>query len=158
RHSGRERHRPRSPRLHIAGGRARATEAGVVSGARVLIAGVSTRAAAESAARAGFRVTAIDAFADVDQHPAVDARALGGPFSAWAAADAARTVDCDAVAYGSSFENHPAAVRTLTENRTLWGNPPEVLQRVRDPFVVADALSRRGIAVPKVRLKADSTT
>ena len=35
----------------------------------VLVAGVSTRAAAESAARAGFRVTAIDAFGDLDQHP-----------------------------------------------------------------------------------------
>src|SRR4051812_18141925 len=32
----------------------------------VLIAGVSTRAFAESAARAGFEVTTIDAFADVD--------------------------------------------------------------------------------------------
>ena len=34
--------------------------------ARVLIAGVSTRALARSAARAGYEVTAIDAFGDVD--------------------------------------------------------------------------------------------
>ena len=40
---------------------------------RLLIAGISTRAAAESAARAGFEVTAIDAFGDLDQHPGVRA-------------------------------------------------------------------------------------
>jgi hypothetical protein len=38
------------------------------------------RAAAESAARAGFAVTAIDAFADADRHPGVDARALRAVF------------------------------------------------------------------------------
>jgi len=40
-----------------------------------LICGTSTRAAAASAARAGFRVIAFDAFADRDQHPSVDALA-----------------------------------------------------------------------------------
>ena len=49
---------------------------------RVLLAGVSTRAAAESAARAGFAVTAIDAFGDLDQHASVTARALPGKFTA----------------------------------------------------------------------------
>jgi len=119
---------------------------------------VSTRAAAESAARAGFDVTAIDAFADLDQHPAVHAQALPGPFTARAAADAARSVESDAVAYLSNFENHPAAVRRLTAHRTLWGNPPDVLTRVRDPLAVEEALRRRGFTTPKVRLKADATT
>src|SRR5438034_876474 len=45
---------------------------------RVLIAGVSTRAAAESAAQAGFVVTAIDAFGDLDQHASV--RSVPLPF------------------------------------------------------------------------------
>ena len=40
---------------------------------RVLVAGVSARAIAESAARAGFDVMALDAFADRDQHAAVRA-------------------------------------------------------------------------------------
>ena len=52
----------------------------------VLIAGVSTRAAAESAARAGFAVTAIDAFGDLDQHPSVRGLSLADNFSARAAA------------------------------------------------------------------------
>src|ERR1700733_11602086 len=93
---------------------------------RVLIAGVSTRAAAESAARAGFTVTAIDAFGDLDQHPSVRGLSLtrdfGVPVSAHAAARAARPIACDAVAYLSSFDNHPRAVAALAAGRTLWGD------------------------------------
>ena len=129
----------------------------VVPGSRrdhVLIAGVSTRAAAESAARAGFRVTTLDAFADLDQDPRVRALSLsrdfGVRFSATAAARAARSVDCDAVAYLSSFENHSRAVATLAAGRALWGNPPRVLRRVRDPWLVAGALRRRGFATPDI--------
>jgi uncharacterized protein len=116
----------------------------------VLIAGVSTRAAAESAARAGFRVTAIDAFGDLDQHPAVTARAVSGKFSAHAAARAARDIACDAVAYLSNFENHHRAVARLAAARALWGNSPADLQRVRNPFIVTQAFERRGFAVPIV--------
>ena len=78
---------------------------------RVLVAGVSTRAAAESAARAGFAVTAIDAFGDLDQHRLVRVVSLEGAFTARAAARAARSVECDAVVYLANFENHPNAVR-----------------------------------------------
>src|SRR5207247_7418794 len=117
---------------------------------RVLVAGVSTRAAAESAARAGFVVTAIDAFGDLDQHASVRALSLGRSFAAHAAARAARSIECDAVVYLSSFENHPTAVSTLAEGRALWGNTPAVLRRVRDPVLVMRALRCRGYAVPDV--------
>src|SRR5258708_5332396 len=76
-------------------------------GTRVLLAGVSTRAAAESAARAGLAVTALDAFGDLDQHASVTACALSQRFTAHAAARAARNIQCDTVAYLSNFENHP---------------------------------------------------
>jgi len=124
----------------------------------VLVAGVSTRAAAESAARAGFQVTAIDAFGDLDQHPSVAAHTLERKFSAHAAARAARDIDCDTVAYLSSFENHPKAVATLARGRTLWGNPPAVLRRVRDPLTLARALRERGFAVPAVRSNREPGT
>ena len=118
----------------------------------VLIAGVSTRAAAESAGRAGYGVTAFDAYGDLDHHPSVHVvslpRDLGVSFTAHAAARAARAVSGDAVAYLSSFENHPRAVRTLAGGRALWGNPPDVLRRVRDPFLLAASLRQRGITVP----------
>ena len=120
-----------------------------VRGVRVLIAGVSTRAMAESAARAGYQVTALDAFGDLDQHPGVRALSLprdfGVAFSASAAAEAAAAIEYDAVAYLSPFENHAAAVRRLTQRATLWGNSSAVLRRARDPLVLSAAFRRCGL-------------
>jgi predicted ATP-grasp superfamily ATP-dependent carboligase len=115
---------------------------------RVLIAGVSTRAAAESAARAGFDVVAWDAFADADQDPRVDARRLAGRFTPRGVERAARHMRVDAVAYLSPFENHPAVVRALASGRRLWGNAPDVLRRVRNPVILAESLGRRGFVTP----------
>jgi len=120
----------------------------------VLLCGTSTRAAAESAARAGFRVTTIDAFADLDQHPAVHAlsisRDFGAPPTASAIARAARRVEADAVVYLSPFENHPRAVAALASGRRLWGNSPDTLRRVRNPFLLTEALREHGFAVPNL--------
>lgn len=120
----------------------------------VLVIGLSARAAAESAAAAGFEVTALDAFGDLDQHPSVRAlapgRGAGRPFSPRSAVRAAATIDCDAAVYLSGFENHPRAVSSLASGRTLWGNPPEVLSRVRDPGLLAEALRRNGLRAPAV--------
>jgi predicted ATP-grasp superfamily ATP-dependent carboligase len=111
---------------------------------RVLIVGVSTRAMAESAARAGHVVSSIDAFGDLDQHDGVRAlsmpRDFGVAFTASAVADAAGTIDCDAVAYLSPFENHASVVERLGRGRVLLGNPPSVLARARDPRRLALAL------------------
>ena len=120
------------------------------------MAGVSTRAAAESAARAGFDVTAIDAFGDLDQNPAVRSLVLprddGAQFTAQAAADAVRDIAADAAVYLSPFENHTRAIDALASARVLWGNPPAVLRRVRDPFLLAGVLRRRGFAAPLTRV------
>jgi len=130
----------------------------------VLAAGASTRAAAESAAKAGFDVVAIDAFGDLDQHPAVRSLVLprdnGAPFMAQAAAEAVRGIAADAAVYLSPFENHLRAIEALTSGpstsfragRELWGNPPDVLRRVRDPFLLAGTLGRRGFATPLTRV------
>jgi uncharacterized protein len=121
---------------------------------RIVMAGVSTRAAADSAARAGFDVMALDGYADRDQHSEVRSvalpRDLGLDFTPQNAAAASVSIECDAVAYLSNFENDPAAVATLTGNRALWGNPPDVLRRVRDPIIVAATFRARGFAVPRL--------
>jgi predicted ATP-grasp superfamily ATP-dependent carboligase len=126
---------------------------------RVLICGISCRAAAESAARAGFQVVAVDAFADLDQHPAVQAwsvtRDFNAPPTAAAMARAAASLTADAVCYLSPFENHPHAVSVLAAGRSLWGNSADTLRRVRDPLAVHDALVRNGIAVPRISNDAD---
>ena len=115
---------------------------------RVLVLGLSARAAAESAARAGCVVTSLDAFADRDLGSAV--RVLAVPrFTARAAERAARSIASDAVVYLSPFENHPAVVQALSRGRALWGNTPDVLRRVRDPQVLRTALDRLGFEVPR---------
>nr|AAY89266.1 OrfY [uncultured bacterium BAC10-10] len=125
---------------------------------RVLIAGVSTRAAAASAVRAGLAVTAIDAFADLDHHKTVRVVPMAHPYSAHAAARAARDLDCDSVVYLSNFENHPSAIAQLTGRHALWGNPPTTVRRVRDPMLLAEVLRRRGFATPDVRLTPGTTS
>jgi predicted ATP-grasp superfamily ATP-dependent carboligase len=113
---------------------------------RVLVAGVSARAMAASAARAGYEVTSLDAFGDLDRSPNVSALSLprdfGVPFTAAALARVSRSIECDVVTYLSPFENHPAAVQRLAAGRTLWGNDPSTLRLARDPSVLERIFGR----------------
>ena len=122
------------------------------------MAGVATRALALSAVRAGFDVTAVDAFGDVDLRHAADVISLrrddGTPFSAIAAARVARSIEAGAAAYTSNFENHPDAVALLAKGRLLLGNTPSVLEQIRNPIVLMRALRRRGFVVPLTRTSA----
>ena len=124
----------------------------------VLIAGVSTRALAVSAARAGYRVTAVDAFGDADLRAVAEVLPVppdgGARYTPAAAAAAARAVAVDAVAYTSNFENYPEAVSALVRGRRLLGNAPAVLTRVRNPLVLMRVLRQRGFAVPATRASA----
>jgi predicted ATP-grasp superfamily ATP-dependent carboligase len=123
-------------------------------GMRVLIAGVTTRALAVSARRAGCQVTAIDAFGDVDLRAVADVITLDAPgprFDPMAAAIAADDVPAGLVAYTSNLENHPGAVARLARGRRLLGNSPEVLRRVRNPIALSTLLRKRGFAAPATR-------
>ena len=117
----------------------------------LLICGASTRAVADSAARAGFSVTALDAFADLDQHPAVRAMSVvtNGHATAAALARSAMSVDAEAVVYLSPFENHPRAIARIAAGRRLWGNAPDTLRAVRDPFTLARRLRSHSFAFPR---------
>lgn len=121
--------------------------------ADVLIAGVSARAFAESAWRAGYAVLAVDAFGDLDLKARVEAvglrRDLGRPWSAGGAAAAARAIPAEAVAYGANFENHPRAVRALAAGRRLLGNAPAALTRCRNPWVLAEVAAAAGGRMPR---------
>lgn len=123
--------------------------------ATVLLAGVSVRALAESAARAGADVVALDAYGDLDLRRIARVIAIpregNGSFDPMRVARASRGIDAGAVAYVSSFENAPDAVETLARGRTLLGNSPTVLRRVRDPLALARALPRLGAHTPAVR-------
>ena len=127
---------------------------------RVLLVGVSTRAMAESAVRAGYDVLSVDGYGDLD-NPATPAlslrRDLGVEYSAHAAADAAIELDYDALCYCSNLENHPREVERLARRGELWGNPPAVLRRARDPLLISRILSGRQHASPVVRVSTPRT-
>src|SRR2546428_8448681 len=121
---------------------------------RVLIAGVSTRGFAESAARAGYDVVAVDGYGDLDlvaRATVVRVARVRGRFSTRAAVAAARELECDAVVYEASFENDPRAVRALTGPRPLWGNGPGALARARDPRRLARVAAAAGLPAPRLR-------
>jgi uncharacterized protein len=119
-----------------------------------LIVGVTTRAIAESARRAGHDVLTVDYFGDLDQKalcPNVSLREHGLRYSAAAIVRLARGVSYDAVVYAGGFENHPTAVATLARHRTLFGNTPASLERVRAPHRLFSALASLGFSVPDTR-------
>ena len=124
----------------------------------VLLAGVSVRALAESAVRAGVSVTALDAYCDLDLRRIARVVAVprdgSGKFDSLAVAHISRSIGAHAVSYVSNFENAPNAVEVLARGRTLLGNSPAVLRRVRDPFALARALPRLGLPTPAVRASA----
>ncbi|HEX7336474.1 MAG TPA: ATP-grasp domain-containing protein [Gemmatimonadales bacterium] len=127
---------------------------------RLVVAGVTTRALALSASRAGYQVTAVDAFGDLDLRGAAEVLTLrqdsARRYSPSAAAAAAASVPADLAAYTSNFENYPDAVARLSRGRTLLGNPPAVLRRVRDPIELMRALRRRGFPTPNTRASCPS--
>jgi predicted ATP-grasp superfamily ATP-dependent carboligase len=122
---------------------------------KILLAGLTTRAIAESAVRAGCDIVTVDFFGDLDQQRLcrnVSLRELGLGYSAAAIVEAAGSLAYDALVYCGGLENHPRAVARLAARRTLLGNAPETLRRVRDPAQLFPFLAARGFVVPDTLL------
>lgn len=118
---------------------------------KLLLVGLTTRAIAESAVRAGCDAVTVDYFGDLDTkrlYPNLSLRERGLGYSASALAQLARELTYDAVMYGGGLENHPGVVAELTEGKVLLGNPPETLRRVRNPKILFPCLAARGFGVP----------
>lgn len=98
---------------------------------RLLIVGASTRAAADSAVRAGFHPVCVDRFGDEDLRKIATVVAVND--------DLHRTLDAILALppmpwiYTGSLENDPKFIAAVSERHTLAGNPPDVLKLVRDP-------------------------
>ena len=108
------------------------------------VVGASARAAVMSLARAGFEAWAVDLFNDRDlKRIAPCARC---PFADFPQAmpQLAERFPSGPVLYTGGLENYPEVVRELARHRPLWGNDPDVLQHVRDPF----ELMKRGFPTP----------
>lgn len=121
--------------------------------ASLLVLGASVRAAAQSAARAGFTPICGDLFGDADlrsQHHCQVAQRYPHDLE-----DIARRCPAVPWMFTGGLENQPALVGRISAGRTLYGNPPEVLQRVRDPFVLGRSFAKWGIVYPECRSPSD---
>jgi uncharacterized protein len=123
---------------------------------RVVIAGVTTRALATSAARSGWQVTAVDGFGDLDLRAVATEVVVARGGAQGCTAELVRTLRADYAAYTSNFENYPESVALLMNGRRLLGNAPEVLAKVRDPMELMRALRRGGFVTPNAKAAAPS--
>lgn len=116
----------------------------------VLILGASTRAAAFSALRAGLRAICADLFADLDLADCCEVTKIRGNEYPAGLEVAIRAAPPGPWAYVGALENHPDLVERIARQRPFWGNGPEVLRRVRDPFEVDACLARARLPCPRV--------
>lgn len=121
----------------------------------ILLVSFSGRMLAELAVKAGYPVLALDYFGDYDLQQLCRNVSLRHNFntaySVKTLVDAAQTLPGAAVVYGAGLENHPAEVARLAENRQLLGNSPDTLVRVRNPFLLTEALQAGGFAAPETQ-------
>ncbi|MEK6262039.1 MAG: hypothetical protein AABP62_25865, partial [Planctomycetota bacterium] len=112
------------------------------SGARVLIVGGSTRAAAWSAVRAGLQPICADLFADLDTRQVAEIVPVRD-FPTSLPEDVS-SVQADGWFYTGGLENHPKIIERMmrpgASYGSLWGTPPAALRLVRDPFWLAETL------------------
>lgn len=115
----------------------------------LLILGASVRAAAQSAARAGFRLYCGDLFQDADlPDTAVGQVARRFPHDLLTIAAEAPS---GAWMYTGGLENHPGLVERISHRHTLLGTAPDGLKRVRDPFLLGQVLASAGLFFPACR-------
>jgi uncharacterized protein len=120
----------------------------------LLIVGASGRAAASSALRAGFEPFVIDLFADADTVrlcPTLKCDPADYPHGFVPLANRAPPAPW---MYTGGLENHPDVVAAISEHRELWGNGPDVLKRVRDPWFL-DSLPKHAAGFAKVAVRKD---
>jgi predicted ATP-grasp superfamily ATP-dependent carboligase len=114
------------------------------------VVGASARAAVHSLARAGLSASSVDLFADRDLKRVAECAVCPMDRYPEAIPELAAQFPPGPVLYTGGLENYPHVIGELAAVRELWGNPPEVLARVRDPFTLFPALARAGFAVPRL--------
>ncbi|NLX55475.1 MAG: ATP-grasp domain-containing protein [Planctomycetaceae bacterium] len=113
----------------------------------LFIAGGSVRAAAQSAVRAGFRVTAADRFCDRDLADSCEA-VLVSDYPA-GILPLAQQLAPTAWLYTGGLENEPDLVDAVSHRHHLLGLPGSVLRQLRDPWQLSDVLARDGLRFPR---------
>ena len=115
--------------------------------ARLLIVGASARSAAMSALRSGFAPWAADRFNDLDLKAVVPTVQINDYPAGLE--QALSTAQDGPWLYTGALENRPELVDRLSRTRKLFGVGGESLRAVRDPFRLATALAKTGLAAPR---------
>ena len=116
----------------------------------LLIFGASARAAAHSAARAGFSVAGADLFEDTDFATCGPTRRVDNDPQGFI--DAASRWPSVPWMYTGALENHPAVVEGISQSRTLWGNDAHTLRRIRNVERLQEAVTSASLAMPEIRI------
>lgn len=130
---------------------------------RYLVVAQSARMLAQSAARGGHRVAALDLFNDLDTarwagaSRAVSARAgdsrgeprFDGPDLLRQARRLCPPQRCLGLVYGAGFEDDPGLLQALAQGRRLFGNAPDLVRRMKDPYGFFGLLERLRISCPE---------
>lgn len=116
----------------------------------ILIIGASARAAAFSAARAGYVPHWLDQFGDLDLRERFQGQAVAaGEYPLGLPGLAQRLPPMPFLITGA-MENHLPVLEKLAARRPLLGNDSAVCAAVRDPVAVARCLAGAGLHVPAV--------
>ena len=114
------------------------------------VVGASARAAVHSLARAGLAAWAVDLFGDRDLARIAELCCLSRRLLPRRDPRAGGALPPGPILYTGGLENHPRVIAELAAARELWGNPPDVLARVRDPLVLSSVLAGKAIARARV--------
>jgi uncharacterized protein len=127
---------------------------------KILIAGVSVRAMAESAICSGYTVIALDAFGDRDLGSLTESYSLHHDYnvrySAQEILKAGQRLAFDAVAYTSDLENHPEVIDEFARNHAILGNSSKAVALVRTWASLYAGLRRAGFLVPATIFREDN--
>jgi len=121
----------------------------------VVIVGASARAMAESAHRAGWRVSTIDLFGDEDLQKIADVIHVV-PFDEYPSAISSliQGYQGTPICYTGGIENSGDVIDQLSLAGPLWGNSSNIVARVRDIFELFPLLRSRQFRCPAIRQKA----
>lgn len=126
---------------------------------KTLITGVSTRAIAESAHKAGQDIFTIDYFGDSDQKQMVENYSLLRDFNLPLRSEnlihECGRFDFDYLVYISSLENYPDLLETFPCHVKILGNSPETLRKVRDWKILRDFMIRSAIPFPETLIPGE---
>lgn len=125
----------------------------------LIIVGVATRAAADSARAAGFDPWCVELRGDVDAREAGPVKVC--PPEEYPAGVLRRMNDAPRGApllLTGEMENHPDVVRAMGFAHKVLGTAPEAVERVRDPLALASLPTAPGLKFCKTRTKLGLTS